>query len=132
MKRITPETNVFGKVTGYTVSDVSESEIEANGIVSEWYLKIQSVLILLVCLPPLFILFSPVIYFVTRHILQKGCDLNNKKFIVIINKITFGILIYWILSLCLIFLFGIVFLLHYLGIVEIPIFDILIQGLVNL
>ncbi len=131
MKRITPERNVYGYIDSYTVSDVSEREIQINGTVSEWYLKISTLFYVLIFLPPLFILLSPILYFVSKNILKKGGEFKNRKMFIVVNKITLGITVYWIVCLIIMLICGIVYLLHYFGIIEVQFADKLIE-LINL
>ena len=123
MKKITPHYNQLGYVESYTVSDVSQAEIEANGRVSEWYMKISTIIFLLILIPPLFFMLSPVLYFVSRHILKKGGEFKKRKLLVIVNKVTLAILIYWIICLSIILICGTVYFLHRFGIIEVPFLD---------
>ena len=127
MKRITPERNLFGDVTGYTVSDVDPREIEINGKVAEAYMKITAVFFALIFLPPLFIMASPILYFVSRNMLKKESEFKNRKLLVVVNKITLVILIYWIVCLSLILIFGTVYFLYRFGVIEIPLLDQILE-----
>ena len=132
MKRITPERNLYGRITGYTVSDVSEQEIEANGTVANWYMKLSVFGFLLIVFPPLFILLSPVLYFVSKRVLREGGDLKHKKLLTVVNKITFAILIYWIASLAVALIGVVVFSLHYFEIIDVPFLDLILEHFKNL
>lgn len=132
--KITPNRNAFGDITSYSVDEVDSATIQANGTVADWMFK-GSLIFWIFPIISACILLSPVIFFVSRHLLKKyegRLGANDLKILKIAKKLSLGVLIWMVFCWVIMLIGATVLLLQHIGVIDVPILRLIVEQITGL